>query len=168
MTAIVGGILQVFIPTHLLAIIVLGLLCGQGAKRFPGAALTACAFGVTVGSFVIAAGVREQNAVPFLLAIAGLSGLVVAVAWTIPSLAKQISASATGGVLALNSPPQEITISAAVTSQIGTVLAALTTLAIVTWIATQAERPWQRIGIRIVGSWIAASAIFVLALRLPR
>ena len=31
-----------------------------------------------------------------------------------------------------------------------------------------ATRPWQRIGVRIVGSWIAASAILVLALRLAR
>lgn len=42
------------------------------------------------------------------------------------------------------------------------------TLALVIAIATQATRPWQRIGIRIAGSWIAASAILVLALRLVR
>jgi len=39
---------------------------------------------------------------------------------------------------------------------------------VVTSIATGADRPWQRIGLRVVGSWIAASAILVLALRLMR
>jgi hypothetical protein len=29
-------------------------------------------------------------------------------------------------------------------------------------------RAWQQIGVRILGSWIAASAILVLALRLVR
>ena len=42
------------------------------------------------------------------------------------------------------------------------------TLALVAAIAMHATRPWQRIGVRIVGSWIAASAILVLALRLAR
>jgi hypothetical protein len=35
-------------------------------------------------------------------------------------------------------------------------------------IVTNAARPWQRIGVCIVGSWIAASTILVLALRLAR
>ena len=47
-------------------------------------------------------------------------------------------------------------------------VAALAGLAFVAFIAMKAERPWQRIGLRSVGSWIAASAILVLALRFAR
>ena len=77
-------------------------------------------------------------------------------------------AFATGSALALNAPPHEITIANAVASQVGLALAAIVVLALVTAIAMLARRPWQRIGVRILGSWIAASAILVLALRLAR
>jgi len=33
-------------------------------------------------------------------------------------------------------------------------------------LASAACSPWQKIGVRILGSWIGASAILVLALRL--
>jgi hypothetical protein len=36
------------------------------------------------------------------------------------------------------------------------------------WPVSRLRRHWQRIGIRIAGSWIAASAILVLALRFLR
>jgi hypothetical protein len=35
-------------------------------------------------------------------------------------------------------------------------------------LTARSRRDWQRIGVRIAGSWIAASAILVLALRLAR
>ena len=77
-------------------------------------------------------------------------------------------ALAVGVALPLNAPPHEITIPAAIAAQVGFAVAALATFALVALIAMQATRPWQRIGVRIIGSWIAASAILVLALRLAR
>ena len=77
-------------------------------------------------------------------------------------------AFATGSALPLNAPPHEITIANAVASQAGFAVAAMAIVALVMAIAMLARRPWQRIGVRIVGSWIAASAILVLALRLAR
>jgi hypothetical protein len=47
-------------------------------------------------------------------------------------------------------------------------VAAFVTLALVAFLASHAARPWQQIGVRVIGSWIAASAILVLALRLAR
>jgi hypothetical protein len=41
-------------------------------------------------------------------------------------------------------------------------------LVLVTSIAKGADRPWQRIGLRVACSWIAASAILALALRFVR
>jgi len=46
----------------------------------------------------------------------------------------------------------------------GTALGAVVALAYATFLANYARKPWQRIGVRVVGSWIAASAILVLAL----
>jgi hypothetical protein len=39
-------------------------------------------------------------------------------------------------------------------------------LVVVAAIAAHANADWQRLGLRIVGSWIAASAILVLAVQL--
>ena len=51
---------------------------------------------------------------------------------------------------------------------LGTGLAAGLALTIVVMATNCLTRGWQRIGVRIVGSWIAASAVLVLALRFSR
>ena len=51
---------------------------------------------------------------------------------------------------------------------IGTGLGACCALAIVIIAVRSLQRGWHRIGVRIVGSWMAASAILVLALRYVR
>jgi hypothetical protein len=93
---------------------------------------------------------------------------LVALAYPVSHWLVGVMAFATGSALALNAPPHEITIASAVASQVGFAEAALVIFALVMTIAVFARRPWQRIGVRIVGSWIAASAILVLALRLAR
>jgi hypothetical protein len=42
------------------------------------------------------------------------------------------------------------------------------TFAAAAFVGQLAQAPWRRIAVRIVASWIAASAILVLALRLVR
>jgi urease accessory protein len=64
--------------------------------------------------------------------------------------------------------PQEISMRKTFLALAGTALVAFIIVAGVGTLAALARRDWQRIGIRIVGSWIAASAILVLALRLAR
>ena len=49
---------------------------------------------------------------------------------------------------------------------VGTGLAACATLAAVIAGANLLNRPWQRLGVRIAGSWIAASALLALTLEL--
>ena len=142
--AFLAGLWQFFLPTHLLAVGALGLLIGQGRRVVP---LAPFGLGLVAGALVIASAVRETPAATALLAIAAL---------------------AAGGAVALNSPPHALTIPAAIAMQIGAGVAALGTLVLVALIASRAARPWQQIGVRVVASWITASAILVLALRLAR
>lgn len=168
MTSLIGVLAQFFSPTHVLTLVALGLLTGQNAKRMPGVTFAAFAFGLAIGSIAIAAPVRETPAALALLAIAAVAGLIVVLALPPLPLVSHALAFAAGVALALNSPPQAISISSAIVVQLGTGAAALTMLALVASVAIHAERPWQRIGIRIAGSWVAASAILVLALRFAR
>lgn len=163
----VSGLTQVLFPTHLLVVVALGLLIGQGARNLP-VQLTCLMLGLLIGSATIAFAIRETPAANALLVLAAAAGLAVALAWTPPLVLVGVATALVGAGLALNTPPQALTIRVAIVEQIATALAVLVTLALVATIAGQAARQWQRIGVRVVGSWIAASAILVLALRLAR
>jgi len=168
MTAFLGGAMQFFIPSHLLAVVALGLLAGQQAQRFPLAKLAAFAIGLAAGSTAVASAIRENPASLSLLVLAITAAGLVVLAYPVSHWLAGVMAFATGSALALNAPPHEITIANAVASQAGFAVAAMAILALVMTIALLARRPWQRIGVRIAASWIAASAILVLALRLAR
>jgi urease accessory protein len=166
LAGLADGMMQTVAPIHLLAVAAIGLLAGQGGRS--GLVPVLFAAGMLAGSLAIASAVRETPSAPALLAIAAFAGIVVAAAIALPSIPANLLAFATGVALALNAPPQAIGIPAAIASQIGTGIAATIGLALVASIAARAARPWQRIGVRVAGSWIAASAILVLALRLAR
>jgi hypothetical protein len=51
---------------------------------------------------------------------------------------------------------------------IGTGLGALIGLGVVTEVAARMARDWQRIGVRVLGSWTAASALLAIAVRFAR
>ena len=163
---VVSGLTQFFLPTQLLAVVALGLMIGQGVGQVR--MVTLFALGLAAGSIVIASAIRETPAALALLAIAAAAGILVVLAWTPPAILTGALALIAGAALALNAPPQALTIPAAIGEQIGTAMAALATVALVAFVAMKADRPWQRIGARVVGSWIAAFAILVLALRLVR
>jgi urease accessory protein len=168
MTAFLGGVTQFFIPSHLLAVVALGLLAGQQAQRFPFAALAPLAIGLLAGSLAVASAIRANPASLGLLVLAATVAGLVVLAHAASDWLIGIMALATGSALPLNAPPHEITIANAVASQTGFAIAGLIIFALVMAVAVLARRPWQRIGVRIIGSWIAASAVLVLALRLAR
>jgi urease accessory protein len=166
LSGLTDGMVLAVAPTHLLAIVAIGLLAGQGGRG--GFVLALFALGMLAGSLAIASAIRETPSALLLLAVAVFVGITVAAAIMLPSVPTNVLACAGGVALALDAPPQAVGIAAAVASQIGTGVAAIAALVLVTSIVAGADRPWQRIGLRIVGSWVAASAILVLALRLAR
>jgi urease accessory protein len=167
MNAFVDGLAQFFVPTHLLAVVAIGLLAGQGTRGMV-VLLALFALGLLAGSFAIALAMREMPSALTLLGIAASAGIVAAAAVPLPSILKNALTLTTGTALAFNSPPQAITIPSAIATQAGFAGAALTTFGLIAFIATRADHPWQRVAMRVVASWIAASAILVLALRLTR
>jgi hypothetical protein len=100
-----------------------------------------------------------------LLAVAAVLGVLVAAAWT-PKLLAWLLAAIAGAALALDSPPQAVRIADAYAMLAGTAIGACAMLLVVAAIAGRANADWQRLGVRILGSWVAASAILVLAVQL--
>ena len=165
MNALIRGLTDFALPTHLLAVVALGLIAGQHAARYPWLALVEVAAGLFAGSLAIAMGLGENPAATALLALAAVCAAGVIAAWPIPVPIVGLLGFATGIVLALNAPPHAIRVADAITAQVGFAAAALAAFALIAAITMQATRPWQRVGVRIVAAWIAASAILVLALR---
>jgi hypothetical protein len=156
------------VPAHAVALLVLGLLIGQQRPGVRRMTLPAFIVGLTAGLSAIAFAVGPTSAADVLLAAAAVTGLLVALACPMPTLACAVLAVVTGGALGLDSPPEVIALSAATVMLIGTWLGACLALAGVVACSSRLTRVWQRIGVRIVGSWVAASAILVLALRFAR
>ena len=167
MTAFANGATQFFAPSHLLAIVAIALLTGQQVLRLI-VPIAALAIGLALGSLLVAAAIRENPIALALLITAAIAAGLAILNRPLPSWAVAALALPIGTALAFNAPPQEYTVGAAIASQLSFALAAILTFAVATRIVAQARLPWQRVGVRIVASWIAASAILVLALRLAR
>jgi hypothetical protein len=97
-----------------------------------------------------------------------LAAGLVALGRPLPAAVPAAIAGVTGLALGLDSPPEAITLGAATVTLVGTWLSASLAVALLATLASLLTRAWQRIGLRIVGSWLAASAMLVLALRFVR
>ena len=150
-------------PAHVLTLLALALCVGQQKRR--GATLLVFALALAVGFLAIVLAVETTPARMVLLADAAALGVMVAVAWPPKPLVWLLAATA-GMALALDSPPQAVMIAEAYATLAGTAIGACAMLVVVATIAGRANADWQRIGVRILGSWIAASAMLVLAVQL--
>jgi urease accessory protein len=161
--AFVDGLLNpLTTPAHVLTLLALGLLLARQPQRF--AVLLIFALALAAGFLAIALAVETTPARTVLLAAAAALGAMVAAAWA-PKLLASLLAAIAGAVLALDSPPQAVTIAEAYATLAGTAVGACAMLVVVAAIAGHANADWQRLGVRILGSWIAASAILVLAVQ---
>jgi hydrogenase/urease accessory protein HupE len=163
-----GGVLHpFFVPAHALAIAGLGLLIGQQTewgRAAPFAAITA----LIVGLAAMTLGYVPILMSEALLVLALVTGCLVAMARPLPEAAGCGLGAAIGFAVALDSPPEVVSVREANLMLIGTGFGTTILLILAVEGASRLKRPWLRIGARILGSWIAASAILVLALRFAR
>jgi urease accessory protein len=167
-----SGLLQAFVdgllnplttPAHALTLSALALLMARQPHRF--AVLLVFALALAAGFIAIVLAVETTPARTVLLAVAAALGAMVAAAWA-PKPVAWLLAALAGAALALDSPPQAVTIAEAYATLGGTAVGSCVMLVVVADIAGHANADWQRLGARILGSWIAASAILVLAVQL--
>ena len=162
-----GGLLHPYlVPAHAMSLVALGLFIGS--RRDQGIPLLAFAAALIAGLVALTFAIAETPAAEILLGNTGLMGVLLAADWNPPKPFGWIIAAVTGGMIALDSPPETISVQEADLMLLGIGLGALSALGAVIGGAGYLTRPWQRLGVRVVGSWIAASAILVLALTLVR
>jgi urease accessory protein len=157
-----GMLHPLLVPAHLMAIIAMGLWLGQ---RWPGngPALLAVVLAVPVG---MAAG--GLTAWPHgELALLGLTTavcLAVAAARAMPLAVLAAVGAVLGAMLGVDSLPDGLRGRPLWLSLGGTWLAVLLGMAVMVTLAEVATRPWQKVAQRVLASWLAAAAVFVLAL----
>lgn len=167
MTGFAGGFLHpLVVPTHLMAVTALVLLIGQQGWGYSAVIVYAAA--IIAGLGAIALAYVPTLAEEGVLVVVAAAGLLVALARSLPRSLGLLLAGAAGLALALNSPPEAISLRDANLALLGTATGAVIVLLALMQVASRLTRPWQCIGARILGSWVAASAILVLALRLGR
>ena len=168
-TGFTGGLLHpLLVHAHLMALVALGLLLGQQAVRPRYLLLGLFAASLLAGIAAIAAALTAENSDVIVLAAVAILGLLVALARPVPLIGVGPIVFVVGVALELDSVPQEISTRATLLALAGTTIAASLIPALLATLTTYLRRDWQRIGARVLGSWIAASAILVLALRLAR
>jgi hydrogenase/urease accessory protein HupE len=159
-----GGLLHpLFVPAHALAVLALGLLIGQQVAWTRIAALSFIV-GLAGGLGVMTLGVVPSLMNEVVLACALIAGFLGALARPVVEAVGCAFAVLIGFCIALDSPPEAISLTEANLMLVGTGLGAALLLIVTSELARRLQSAWPR----ILGSWIAASAILVLALRLAR
>ena len=168
-TGFTGGLLHpLLVLAHILVVAALGLLIGQQAPRWGRAVPIVYIIAMIVGLGAIALAAVVTLAEDILLGLAAVAGLLVALARPLPRWIGWLLSGAVGLALGFDSPPDAIPLTQAYVTMFGTALGAAVILLALVQVASRLRRDWQRISMRIFGSWIAASAILVLVLRLAR
>jgi urease accessory protein len=155
-------------PAHALALVGLGLLIGQQAAGRRSLSLALFALALAGGLATLTFAIDETPAGNVVLAGVALAGALAALGAPVPQGILGALAVAIGVTLGLDSPPEVLSLLDAYLMLIGTGLAAAIGLVLVSRCAALATRDWQRNGVRVLGSWTAASAMLALALRLTR
>jgi urease accessory protein len=168
-TGFTGGLLHpLLVPAHLMALAALGLLLGQQVPRQRYLLLGTFAASLLCGIGTVAAALAAESPDVVVLVTGAILGLLVVLARPLPLIGVGPIVFALGIALALDSVPQEISMRATLLTLGGTALAAFAIPALLAILSAKLQRDWPRVGVRVLGSWMAASAILVLALRLAR
>lgn len=162
-----GGLLHpLAVPSHLLTVLGLGLALGQQVQEETGRALGTFGFSLLIGMLLAEVAPLVAVAATGLLAVALLVGILVAAARPLPSPALTLLLLAAGVLLGLDTAADGALVPSDLLLMAGAWLGAMLTVFYVSWLTRWFQQPWTRIGVRVLGSWTAASAVLVLALAL--
>jgi hydrogenase/urease accessory protein HupE len=164
-----GGLLHpLMVPAHLMTLVALGLLAGQQSNRHRRGLMALLAVSLMAGLILVVAAFSPAHQDDVVLAVAAAAGILVAIARPLPAAISVPLIAIAGAALELDSVPQDISMLTAFLALTGTGAAASTVALTVAETTARLRRDWQRIGVRVVGSWIAAGAILAVVLRLAR
>lgn len=153
----------VSVPAHALLIIATALLLGRSGGSAVQWGLAGMSLGLCAGVGLVAGGAAVATDQRLLLALALATGAAVAVDFTLAMVGALVLAAIVGAVVLLDSEVASPTTRQGFLAGAGIVCGVLYTTIVVAGLTVGLTQRWQRIGMRIVGSWIAAIALLVLS-----
>jgi hydrogenase/urease accessory protein HupE len=162
-----NGVLHpVLVPAHLLLLIAAGLFFGQRLEEIHSAVkLSIAAVVLGLGAASFSPGIPQLEVL--ILASAAIIGLLVAADLRIPLYWYPMIGVTAGFMLGLDSTQDTLSgkekFVALFGSGVGIYFFSIYPIGVAEYCS---KKSWQRIGVRVIGSWIAASALLVLALSL--
>jgi urease accessory protein len=162
-----GALHPLVSPAQLIVLLALGLVVGQGGLAAARAPLVGLLLALLAG---LAAHrlAGDPDTDRMLLAMAAVLGLAVAAAWRAPAVLLSAMAALVGVAVGVASGPTGLEGSARWTTLAGTLGAALLLTTYVAAMVTLIKAAWLHIAVRVIGSWLAAAALLVLALSVAR
>lgn len=166
--AFYSGVLHPFIsPAHLIALVALGLLFGQrgvlASRQAMGALVAALA-----GGLWLSLRLQLPEPDPLLLALGILLGLSVVLARCWPHWALVPLSALVGLAVGLGSAPDGMAPGQRTAALVGTFVGATLCTACLAGVVHPLHKPWARVGVRVLASWLSASALLVLTLAFAR
>lgn len=165
-----GGLLHpLAVPAHLIALIAIGIFSGQRGWAFVVGGFPYLAGG-TLAGLALASPAIEPAATPLLLGAAVVTGLAIALEARLPVPAAVAWVALAGALVAADSPaapPTTAPAEAGTASVLALAGTGLGILLLFAWWAlpfSRVQLAWQRIGIRVLGSWLVAGAVLSLVL----
>lgn len=164
-----AGLLHPFlVPAHVIALVAVGLMIAQ---QGPGdrAVLLIVFIAALAGGFVaVVLAVAANYALLYLLAASAAAGLLATLGRPLPLALTVTPAAVTGAAFIFDSVPQDISMSASAAALAASACAAGFAVAALAVLVVRLRHPYLQVGMRIIASWAAASAILVLALHFAR
>ena len=158
-----NGLLHpILVGPHLLVLIVFGLLLGQQGLTPLRYALPTFLIALTAGLTATVFALDFDAELTLMFATI-LLGILVALERHLPLAVCMLLSGVLGLMLGLDSSQPELSGMARFSTLSGSAISAILCLSVIAGITELLKRPWQRIGIRILGSWGTASALLVLA-----
>jgi len=166
-----GGILHpVTTPAHVLILLGLGIALGQHVPFKPRVPLRAFASFAAVG-LALTTVLTFAMPQPVLIGIALCTGALVALEKKLPPLANAALFAIGALAMGLDSGIETGGISVAIRTLLGTLTGLVVFLfgiAFYVSLAAAQHRKWLHIGLRVIGSWIVAIALLMLAFALRK
>nr|WP_249730140.1 HupE/UreJ family protein [Chelatococcus sp. YT9] len=162
-----AGLLHPFVaPAEALAIVATGLLMGRSG-------LAACRYGIVAFGSALAAGLAFGSMIDpgsdrttLLALLASIMAAVVITGLRAPLWIGATLAVLAGVVVGIDATPSRTTPSGILLTGLATLLAGTALITMAAGLALRAAQHWQRVAVQVAGSWIAASAILLLAYQL--
>lgn len=164
-----GALHPLMSPAHLLVLVGLAL---HLAQQLPFGLKTALWIFAPVSAVALALTLDGRLGMiyqPLLVAVALLLGILVGLEVRLPRWASGLVCGLAAGCIGLDSGVEDQPVAATIKMLLGTWLVINALVAYLAMIASNgAERKWARTAIRIIGSWIIAISLMVLAFALRK